>query len=254
MKYPWIICAGAVRSGSTLQFNIVYEILIHTKNCFKPPYTDENDFPKIREKYNHIKEYKIIKVHRVTPIIENEIVNNNAILFYTYRDIRDVICSLISKGWIKNDLKSIIDATNSYLSNYAEWAKLQGYNSYVTKYENFYNNIRNELDNISSFFNVKMNTNILNNIEKKYNAKKLKNELKEIDSNSIQTYGKLIFDKNTLFHKNHITNLLPNSYLNSLNHETILTIEKIAMDWLVEHEYKLNNYDIQKKTKEHKFL
>lgn len=236
-KSKFIFCCGARRSGSTLQYNIVADIVENTNSGIRIEFVSPADFPLIKEKYKEVAGYKVFKTHFLTEEIKHEIEVEGALAFYTYRDVRDVIVSLINKEWAKKEKKSIKDATIKYLNDYYSWMNIEN-NLVLRKYEEFYLKINKECDFIANVLKLKLDEDVKQMIVDKLSLNNLKEKLQQRDVDVVEYNGNH-FDKKTLLHINHINNGDANQFLDFLNIDEILEIEAIATNWLCNNGYNL---------------
>ncbi len=246
MEKGWIFCAGAKRSGSTLQYNIISEILELSGTGVRTEFVPSAEFGLKRNEHTGSGEYKAFKSHSLTDEIQKEIVENNAMAFYAYRDVRDVIVSLQKKQWLTRDIEEIKKATAAYIQNYESWMKIKDF-LIIRKYEDFYNDLTAEIKFFLEKVNVQLSEEQIQQIESKLNRESIKENLGK--GEMVNLNGN-VYDKKTLMHFNHINSGETGQFYNDLTKEEILAIESVASAWLVAHGYEL----YWKKTPEENFI
>ncbi len=149
----WIFCCGTKGTGSTLMFNLVSEIVERGNVGKKIAWTPSEDFSEVRDQYSDYTDFKVIKTDQLTAEIEATFINNNAIGFYSYRDIRDV---LISRSTEDNqpldDYLNDEQYAKEYLDHFLTWQKVP--NLYRSAYEDFRINIGTEIRRIQNILNI----------------------------------------------------------------------------------------------------
>ncbi len=128
-----VFCAGMVRSGSTLQYNIVREIA-ELSGGQGEGYTDHitpNSYPDHWWFDNRL---HIVKTHEVT----HHVIRQK--FCYTYRDIRDVAASLKQKSWLP--LRAYTKYIDESLRNF-ERAKAAG--GLIIRYEDLFGDRRQSI-------------------------------------------------------------------------------------------------------------
>eukprot|EP00055_Hartaetosiga_balthica_P007058 m.23783 g.23783 ORF g.23783 m.23783 type:complete len:313 (+) comp5585_c0_seq1:129-1067(+) len=149
-----VVCAGAPRSGSTLQFGIVHEVTktlvmlggrlgglhsFHNAGYWMQHVHNNNEamgiqFEKtIRRKINEWDRNSIIivKSHDFDEALLT--LCNNYVAFTTYRDPLDVMASYVRRNWISNTaVNTMCSSVAHILNRHATWAR---YASINTKYE-----------------------------------------------------------------------------------------------------------------------
>lgn len=89
-----IICNGMIRSGSTLQYNLVCEVVGLTHETVREGFYSEDDFERNADRFNewvNDDKYHVVKMHEV---IEGDFDKNKVKYIYIFRDIRDVAVSV----------------------------------------------------------------------------------------------------------------------------------------------------------------
>jgi len=238
----WIFCSGAVRSGSTLQFNIVAELLEHTGNGKRIEFVEPKKFPELKKKYENDSSYKVFKIHELTQSVKEEFEHNRACAIYSYRDIRDVIISLAAKSntSIEDTIKA--NAAETYIKNYIAWRTVP--RVYRARYEAFAFNMQKEIENTGNYLNISIDKKIIQNIAKKLDI----NTLKEKQRHNLKSRAEG-FDKNTLLHNNHINSGKAAQWKTKMTKNQIADVEKRAKHWLFNHNYELETKKLYKKVK-----
>ncbi|MCU7957228.1 MAG: FkbM family methyltransferase, partial [gamma proteobacterium symbiont of Bathyaustriella thionipta] len=228
-----------IRSGSTLQYNIVSELLELKDNGIRLGWEDQNQFKNLKNKCEP-DQYNIFKSHFLTEEISKELIKNNSSkLMYTYRDIRDICVSIMEKE--NKTFKQVFN------SNVLHKAIEQYYivmaspiKKYIQSYETIFLNTKQEISNTASFFNVILNDyeieKIYNNIS--FESQKEKIEKFKMEKDFIRK-GDQDFNQKTLLHTNHIKNGEIGKYRIVLTQEDIEILEQNFGDWLLENKYKL---------------
>lgn len=235
----WIICAGSKRSGSTLQYNLISKIVEISNSGIRVPFHKQEDHHLIYEKYSKIKGFKVIKTHIITDEIKKLIETDQSIIFHCYRDIRDVVVSYINKGWITKNIEDISKLSQNYINEYNTLSEYSNNNFYSRKYEDFAFNIENELKYIQQKLGITLDAQVIQKIALELDKSNLLKFQKSIPEEEKVTEYNQIFNKTTLLHNNHINDGSMNQFLKLLNNEEIITIEKIAWLWLLNHNYSL---------------
>lgn len=176
---------SAPRTGSTLIFNILKEIL---KN--------ENVLKKHTLDFNY-KDHKVVT---------------------TYRNPYDTVCSSILRYNLNiNDstINQAIDELKKY--NYNELKNIKKLNNVLClEYEKFYYDKYYIFNELESFLNIKINNK--EELEKKYSIENVKRTIKNLNLKKFED-----FDKTTHIHGNHISKFdgEPYSYLEILTKKQI---------------------------------
>jgi hypothetical protein len=264
-----IICNGMKRAGSTLQYNLIADIIASRHNVLKHGYLkldDQKTTLDLLFKYSEDEIFHVIKTHDIILDKMKEKLNNYKIS-YVYRDLRDVALSLINKGILQEDIINILDkeVKKYYLT-------LDNKDVIISRYEDLYENPKSEILAISKSLDICLTEGQLSEISEKNKYVNIRNNI-EADLNLIQLiqhYFNTIFKKTPkwlkkishslkvnhfirLFlipknvitdgelHSDHISenNGEPNSWKKFLDRELVLKINKQFNDWLQETHYKI---------------
>lgn len=236
----WIICCGAKRSGSTLQYNIASRIVELTNTGIRLEHRTPHEFSELLEIHKNDSQFKVFKSHLLTDDIKHEIVNGRAKALYTFRDVRDVVVSYLNKNWVKRERSDVGQLVRNYLNEYSTWMELKEF-LLIRKYEEFYNNLLPEIKIVSKYLGIEINDAQARLIAHELDSETLKNHL-DSESVNLVSHGRFKFDRNTLLHKNHIQGLEPNQFLGVLNSAEIAGIEAQAHDWLTVNGYHLLSF------------
>lgn len=179
-----ILICGLNRSGSTLLYNLVYEIIKFNNNELKGFFYDYQDFKQSLNLFNN---YKVIKTHEYEYEF-NFLLKNGWRGYFTSRNILDILASHIQKGWIL-DLDSFLDSNT--IDRWVSKSKLYLNNSNVkfVKYEDMISDKKLLIKKISNDLSVKLSANQILEID----------NLTAVDSMNLSQN----LDEN-LLHKNHI--------------------------------------------------
>jgi len=241
----WVFCCGAIRSGSTLQYNIACEIVELSGRGIRIDYHHHSRFADVRSHYKDYKGYKVFKTHQINEEIKHEFLNQNAIGIYSYRDVRDVFLSIKRKENKSSDNLFQSSFIKKYIKCYFDWLVIEP--MYRSKYEDLIRNIRKEITNICNILEVSLAETEISDIEKKVQ----KDSQKKI-ADRLAQYGDS-YDKRTLIHSNHFNSKRPNEWKLDLSQDEICRIEKEARDWLFNNGYELTSEKRNGKVKFYSF-
>lgn len=230
----WVICAGAQRSGSTLQYNIAARIVELTGAGFRIKHSKTGEFENTLDRNSAKSGFKVYKSHEIPNGIEKLLENKQCKIIYAYRDLRDVIVSLSKKGWIDKSSSSVAKVVHDYLELNTKWEKLCSSDMLISRYEDFYNNIEDEVDRIANHIGIEISAPQISQIAEELDPRKIQEIKGELTSQ-----GKYTFNSKTLLHENHIQGRSPGQFKNDLSDEIIVEIERIAYKWLEQKGYEL---------------
>lgn len=208
--YMLILSAGMQRSASTWLYNVLRILIQESKSydaSFQFGWID--DFVEISSC-----ESKLIKVHNYSQAL----VDKADYIFYSFRDLRDVLASLKRK--FNNNPTA--EAARNLVDSYNHW---QGVAVYSICYEHMLNNQLIEIANIAKCLNI-------SDVEPTI----VLNQLTELSFESKGTRND-VYHKENLFHKGHITNGKIGDWHNELAADFVEQLTKEHEDW-----FRVNGY------------
>lgn len=215
------------RSGSTLLFNIIKEMLkLHTAKI-DPYFINDKEYNKLLK--NEIS-LVVKKNHRYSPLLKNRIMKGLSIGFFTHRDIRDVVVSLVQKGripdfdkWVnRGRLRKIVN--DAFL--YASTGKVM-----MIEYEHLLNQKKNVIDRVEKKLKLNLTDEEKESIIEKTDIEKTQKMLKEKDENEQIDYSNHL-------HQNHISDGKIGKWKQCLTDYEIQVINLEAKDFLNFFNYK----------------
>ncbi|WP_210404414.1 sulfotransferase domain-containing protein [Chroococcidiopsis sp. TS-821] len=228
------------RSASTLQFQIVSQLVKETRIGQQVGWIDAQRFSEVRNSYQSCQQLKVVKVHQFTDAIGEEFNQNNAIGIYTFRDIRDVYVSMMQQqqksfdaiwNWHGQDF------IQTCLNNYKQWTSLP--RVLVSRYENICQNIAEEVQRIAMHLGIDIDADKYQNIASLFTLEKQQNRIKKFREQLMQTplnpddHRALVdyHDEGSLLHINHITSAKTGIWQKHLAPNEIAKIETKVKDW-----------------------
>lgn len=187
-----IVVCGMPRSGSTLLFNILREIVRIDLDKSDGFFTTDKQYALVIKSE---RSYIVKKTHNLSWIIIKRIKKKKSIGFFTHRDIRDIFVSMMQIGWIK-DFKTFLNYHLPRIINIALiYAGVK--NMHIYSYEQLINNKIEILKNLQTILNIKLDENSIAKILKKTSIDETNKKVSKLAKN--QEY-----DPSSHIHRNHI--------------------------------------------------
>jgi len=189
------------RSASTWSFNICKSILCNKQTLF----SEYNE--SIKTIYDEkISNYDsvLLKCHNVDDFGRSLIENNSIKVIHTYREPLAAIASALQAFNIKFDV--ILGMVRAGLELMVFGRKFD--NVLIINYDEIINNPINVIKKISTHLGYDLKSQDIHDMDSQFKKEKIKTLTKHISKSSkdVIDAGFSIYDKNTLFHKNHIPN------------------------------------------------
>ena len=206
---PIVISSGMPRSGSTLLFNILRELLSYKWGCenFSSFWIYDINFKNRSSKF-------LIKTHTMNRAFGIRAYKN----FYCYRDIRTV---LVSSSKFFNRPPSM-----QFVDKLIKIYRAAMYNcDAVYSYEQLVEDPREVIRKSANILNIDLSSTYLNNIVQ--------------ETSSLKSSGGSHYSAKTLMHKNHCTNTQEEEWKNFLDKKLLEDIYKKYDWWFEETGYKM---------------
>ncbi|MGD1828395.1 MAG: sulfotransferase domain-containing protein, partial [Spirochaetaceae bacterium] len=242
-----VFCVGMIRSGSTLQYQIVSELI---EKCgfgrsigWVPPEKIDTIIDASYDDSNFI----VVKSHDVTNKMLS-LSKEKVKFFYIYRDIRDVTVSAMRQfNW---SFEESIDHLSWSLDIHNKIEKCSDHDIYISKYEEVFNNLRSEVRSISQYLGVNASEDIIESITNNLSIESQKEKVKKFKSKhdslieNPDNEGDFV-DTKTQLHINHINKGKINGFLDILTKEQVLFLNLKFYTWLYIHEYQIDDHDLK---------
>ena len=239
-NYKYIFCCGMYRSASTWQY-LVTSDLIEKKGLGR-----RGGFVTINEFLNEEPvddEIVVYKTHDYHPVYEDLIKQEKAKAIYVYRDIRDVLCSLMWKFQISfEEALYGHDAFRMAIKGYYQWAScsevlIQNYDAIISSP---LDNVKSITKHLGIVADDELLISIFEDHSKHANQKKtqkIKKKLNAQGKNLELPENALLHNKNSLLHWNHIRPT-ENNWNEILSNEQIEEMRPFVTQWLLDAGYE----------------
>jgi hypothetical protein len=223
-----IVVCGVQRSGSTLLFNLINEILAENKYKEDTFFEKEILYKKLleRERSELVK-----KNHTYLPLVARRVKKGTSVGFFTHRDIRDILASSIQKGWVNNIEEWVDSQRIKYMiNNSLLYAKTP--NMHIYSYSDLMNKREQTIRSISETLGIELNEESVQKIKQNTSIQKVKKELQQIPQDV-----KLFYDNQ--LHKNHIADGSSGKWRKFFSEEEKNFLNKYCEDYLKYFDYPL---------------
>ncbi len=202
------VCCGMIRSGSTLQYNLVRNLVEATEvgqgmGFIGNPHQDQ----RLRD-WSQQGAWHVVKMHSVADWMLDDHARTSIRFFFSHRDLRDVAASAKRKfGWPSPQIWQAIDAAIGLHQSLRDLPETQ-----VQRYTELSLDPRTSLDAIAKFLGLTPSDPIKSQVTATCsigNAQKVQNAICHIMSAKGISVGNdckaPIYDQTTLLHHNHIS-------------------------------------------------
>lgn len=205
-----VLVAGMPRAGSTWLYNVLRFCHINAGLRTYADYVDRYD-PDVPA------DVHVVKIHPY----DSTLLANSRLVFTVYRDIRDVIASLVRRELVLNDARAVAERTKRILNDqYAPW---EPYSDCEVCYETMASDKPAAICRILQVLGI-------DNVDPQEVHR---------DDDKMRYMALAQRDRTTQLWPNHFTDGRANSFRDTLDDECIDAIEKVGKQWLTSRGYQL---------------
>lgn len=239
MHPAWVFCGGMYRSASTLQYQIVADLVERARLGQRIAYARPEDFETVRDVHRETPGIKVFKSHRLTPAIADEFDDGNARAVYIYRDLRDVVASWIQKtgrSFESIDRKGFV---GNCIEQYDRWTACPGV--LVSCYETVTADLSGEVKRIRDFLRLPIADDTCDELAQAYSLDRQRERVADVAEGRVEVEdaGKHAFDSRMLLHANHIFSGAHGAWRSVLTVEQAKRVEAVARDWMLARGYRM---------------
>ncbi len=232
----WIFCCGMRRSGSTLQYQIATDLVTRRGIGEGLGYVLPEDFEKLAQEHGGDGRFKIVKTHAFLPAAGPLLRRGQAKGLYSYRDIRDVIVSLMTMQNVPFAHLRDQGMIYALLKEYDDW--LQAGNILVSRYESMVEDLAGEISRMASFIGVRLEEGEAETMATEYSLERQKERINQFSSEQlVETSVGTKVHPTMLLHHNHISSGRQGRWQQVLSRSEVALVEHIARDWMRDRGY-----------------
>lgn len=236
----WIFCCGNQRSGSTLQYQITSEIIESLGIGRRRGQINNESFGDLMMTENKNNEYLVVKTHDFIIQGAELIKKGEAKAIYAYRDLRDVMISLMST--LGRSFYSLLrdGYADFFLKVDYEWSRVPG--MHISKYEEIIKDRKREVLRIADYLGLKITDSVAREIADKYSIEEQKKRIEGIDYKTIyrEAGRNNAPDPYSMLKLDHIHSPVPGQWRMRLSKMQLGMVESIAHKWLIKKGYGLS--------------
>lgn len=224
-----VVVCGQHRSGSTLAWQIAYELLSTTRPVSSPLRTDPTRLWLHALRPRHV---RMVKVHFTPALAQHRLPQRGAQYVYTYRDPRDVAASLIRKGRYgpdheKRGPKGVKAMVRRELRGDEFWRTRE--NLWVGRYEDIVADMPALVTSLAGFLDVPIDDDLTARIVEHVSVERQRDRVADLRDAGV--------DPSLRITANHITDGQEGAWRSTLTTDEVAAIEAVAGDWMRDHGY-----------------
>jgi hypothetical protein len=232
----WIFCCGMRRSGSTLQYQIATDLVTRRGVGEGLGYVVPEEFDRQIEAHKSDHRLKVVKTHAFIAGAGRLLQSGQAKALYSYRDIRDVVVSLMQMQ--KVPFAKLRDEGMIYalLKEHADWSRAG--KALVSRYEQLTADVAGEVARIAAYLGIELRDGEAAAVAAEYALERQKERISHLDPQQLrENPDGSRYDAAMLLHSNHINSGTQGRWQNVLSRREVALVEHIARDWMREQGY-----------------
>lgn len=238
-KRALILCCGMIRSASTVQYQVVLDLVRRNGLGQSIGFADRQSVSEVLQKLPRVAGLAVAKTHEVFPEFDALIQQDLVSLLYTYRDLRAVALSVMRKwqipfahvigrnGWLDTAVKSSI-----------HWLSIPGV--CVSSYEDIILSLPAEVTKWAGALGLNITCAQAQELATKYCIQAQQDRIRKmlIPTGEVSESTSYI-DPESLLHHNHIIDGSLDGWKAGLEKWQVRQIESRFSKWLLDHGYPL---------------
>lgn len=231
-----VLCCGMIRSASTLQYQIVAELVERHVVGERIGFADQQTVSSVLRDAEKVRGFAVIKVHEVMAELDSRMQLGPTRCFYTFRDLRAVALSVMRKwgvpfaqvigrnGWLETAVRSSL-----------RWLAVPGV--CISRYENMLQIMPAEIMKWSGGLDLQISDHEARQLADEFSIVKQKERIDKVHADKLSDTSSFI-DTRSLLHHDHIIDGSVDSWKTELEAWQIRQIERRFGEWQSRHGYE----------------
>ena len=224
-----VIVCGQHRSGSTLAWQVAYELLRSRHSVSAPMGASSRQLWLHALRPRHV---RMMKVHFSPSMRRKQFPTWGARYIYTYRDPRDVVASLIRKGRYpigheRRGPTGVSAIVQRELRGDKFWTRRE--HAWIGRYETISQDMPGMVRSLADFLDITVTDEEVERITAFVSPERQRERVRDVASSGI--------DPGLRITSHHITDGREGAWRTTLTPEEVAAIETIAGDWMDSHGY-----------------
>lgn len=239
-----VFCAGMPRSGSTWQYQIVSHLLEEARGGLRGGFLEQpEDFERIAEQTAGRPLWLALKTHHGHPPYAQAVRAGRALAVYSYRDLRDVMYSLMHKMHLSFDEVLQKDLLEQCFIDHVFWTSLP--NVLCQRYEDIMVDPVGSIKEIAAFLAVPLTDDEAARLADQYSleanrarARQLTEQLRNKGIDLEHRENAVLHDEHSQLHWNHIRAGRIGGWRDEATPQQVVVLTKLCGGWLLENGYE----------------
>ena len=245
----YVICAGMYRACSTWQYEVIAHLIERHWNGLRLGYLTGEKFSAFDDVWADRACWSVLKSHEGDPRFASRIAEGRAVAVYAYRDIRDVVFSLMHKRRVPFDTLFRQGMIHQILVNDGFWTSQPGV--LCQRYEALIVDPVAGVEQLAGHLGLALAPGEAETVASEYSFQanrqrtetmglRLRAEGVDLDDPSNTLY----YDSRTLLHWNHLRQGRPGDWRTLASPRERAILARLCDGWLAEHGYEADTRDL----------
>ncbi|BDQ34341.1 sulfotransferase family protein [Pseudodesulfovibrio portus] len=232
----WVFAGGMQRAGSTLQYQMAGGIVEHCGLGRRVTWHDPGDHERVLADDGG-DELLVFKSHELTPAIRRAVDAGRGRCLYIYRDLRDVISSMMDKFGCRFTPEQAATTARSLMAAHAAWTSIP--DTHVARYEDVINDMATEINSLARYLGAAVDAPFAARLAADLAPARQAERIRQAAQSDtmVRVSESIAYHPDTLLHENHLLDGRPGRYRDRLSSELVEAVEGQAAQWLREHGY-----------------
>lgn len=225
-----------MRSGSTLQYNLVSEIIERKKVGFREVWITNHKAYFQKRRGGRIISFKS---HALTPQIASLLDERRAVSLTCFRDVRDAVASWQAKQRQRLSVEEGLRFASQIIALFKRWEDLPSDQTLCSKYEKLVLDTGAEVARIARFLGVNVEPDEISAIVKVCSPSSFRRRLESMEPEMMSRMNSACWDTKTLVHVDHLNGGIVGRAASELSVDLFESLTDLHGEWLLDHGYAL---------------
>lgn len=238
-----VLCVGMYRACSTWQYEVVAQLVERHRGGRRLGYLTGDEYTALNRSEGDPGGWRVLKSHEEHPDFTTALNEGRAIAIYAFRDLRDVVYSMLHKRGVRFDVFLRQGMIHQILANDRFWSRQP--HRITQRYESIIADPVRGVEQLADHLGIALGPGEAEGLAAEYSfeanrrrtramAERLKAQ--GLDLNDPSNFQR--WDQQTLLHWNHVRSGRPGDWLDRAKPSERRILDRIGGRWLARHGYE----------------
>ncbi len=238
-----VLCVGMYRACSTWQYEVVSQLVERHRGGRRLGYMLGEEYAELVAREGHDRGWRVLKSHEEHPAFARALAEGRAVAVYSYRDLRDVVYSMLHKRGVGFDEFFRQGMIHQILANDRFWSHRPRRIS--QRYEDLISDPASGVAALADHLGIELAPGEASRIAEEYSLEANRRRTEEVASR-LRSQGidledpanRQRWDETTLLHWNHLRSGRVGDWRERATPHERAVLARIVNGWLVRHGYE----------------